>query len=180
MSNPASSLGAGSSSDVAFPSHASSVSSSMGPRAAAVPENHMMAAGSSGAGNNGSSSNIAAAATSPLLWARSQKLPEEFFRQLHQIYGEHFPLEARHHLAGWLEASFIDSEEFDQSNPTHVEHARHLVMTLIQQLEEKARESNDFLLKTTFHNIVDSFKVSFWWLDEWIFKKVIDVLRHFN
>ena len=35
-----------------------------------------------------------------LLWNKTQQLPEEAFRQLHTIYGEHFPLEARHHLAG--------------------------------------------------------------------------------
>ena len=35
-----------------------------------------------------------------LLWNKTQQLPEEAFRQLHSIYGEHFPLEARHHLAG--------------------------------------------------------------------------------
>ena len=35
-----------------------------------------------------------------LLWNKTQQLPEDLFRQLHSIYGEHFPLEARHHLAG--------------------------------------------------------------------------------
>ena len=35
-----------------------------------------------------------------ILWAKTQQLPEEAFRQLHSIYGDHFPLEARHHLAG--------------------------------------------------------------------------------
>ena len=37
-----------------------------------------------------------------ILWAKTQQLPEEAFRQLHSIYGDHFPLEARHHLAGKL------------------------------------------------------------------------------
>lgn len=35
-----------------------------------------------------------------LLWNKAQQLPEEAFRQVQSIYGEHFPLEARHHLAG--------------------------------------------------------------------------------
>ena len=35
-----------------------------------------------------------------LLWAKSQQLPEEVFRHLQTIYGDHFPIEARHHLAG--------------------------------------------------------------------------------
>jgi len=35
-----------------------------------------------------------------LLWAKSQQLPEDVFRHLQTIYGDHFPIEARHHLAG--------------------------------------------------------------------------------
>jgi hypothetical protein len=35
-----------------------------------------------------------------LLWNKSQQLPEDVFRQLQTIYGDHFPIEARHHLAG--------------------------------------------------------------------------------
>ena len=35
-----------------------------------------------------------------LLWSKSQQLPEDVFRHLQTIYGDHFPIEARHHLAG--------------------------------------------------------------------------------
>ena len=27
------------------------------------------------------------------LWDRTQKLPKEYFKQVEQVYGEHFPLE---------------------------------------------------------------------------------------
>ena len=51
--------------------------------------------------NQGQSTGAAGATGhSGLLWNKTQQLPEEAFRQLHSIYGEHFPLEARHHLAG--------------------------------------------------------------------------------
>ena len=42
-----------------------------------------------------------------LLWAKSQQLPEDVFRHLQTIYGDHFPIEARHHLAGniWTKTS---------------------------------------------------------------------------
>ena len=43
---------------------------------------------------------VASTGASTLLWAKTQQLPEEAFRQLHSIYGDHFPIEARHHLAG--------------------------------------------------------------------------------
>ena len=42
----------------------------------------------------------ASAGASNLLWTKTQQLPEEAFRQLHSIYSDHFPIEARHHLAG--------------------------------------------------------------------------------
>ena len=47
-----------------------------------------------------STATAASANGATLLWAKTQQLPEEAFRQLHSIYGDHFPLEARHHLAG--------------------------------------------------------------------------------
>ena len=68
------------------------------------------AASSSGqAGSTSAAAAVVAAASastsgssgnSNLLWTKTQQLPEEAFRQLHSIYGDHFPLEARHHLAG--------------------------------------------------------------------------------
>ncbi len=92
-----------------------------------------------------------------LLWARTQQLPEESIRQLHSIYGESFPLEARHHLAGWLEASF--SDDLDVGNPQHEEHSRNLFLMLIQRLENKAAESGDFLEKNKLDQIIEIIKV---------------------
>ena len=85
------------------------------------------------------------------------------FPQLQTIYGDHFPLEARHHLAGWLEASFVGVEELEVgagSNPVHEEHARVLVISLVQQLEQKAAETSDFLTKNKLEQIIENFKVS--------------------
>ena len=83
--------------------------------------------------------------------------------QLQSIYGDHFPLEARHHLAGWIEASFAGVEELEVgggSNPAHEEHARVLVISLVQQLEQKAAETSDFLTKNKLEQIIENFKVS--------------------
>ena len=73
--------------------------SQQGPQASAG----MTAAGASVAGAATGASAVAGQATGSaqsLLWTKTQQLPEEAFRQLHSIYGDHFPLEARHHLAG--------------------------------------------------------------------------------
>ena len=56
-------------------------------------------AGQAAGSNQGSGSHA-------ILWTKTQQLPEEAFRQLHSIYGDHFPLEARHHLAGKAEFQF--------------------------------------------------------------------------
>ena len=58
---------------------------------------------------------------------------------------------------GWLEASF--QEELDTGNPRHEEHARVLVIELVQQLETKAAETDDFLTKNKLDQIVENFKV---------------------
>lgn len=53
------------------------------------------------------------------------------------IAGDHFPLEARHHLAPWIDQNF--TADLDLGNPQHEEHAQRLVMELVAQLESKAR-----------------------------------------
>ena len=58
----------------------------------------------------------------------------------------------------WLEASF--QEELDPGNVQHEEHARNLVVQLVQQLESKAVESGDFLTKNKLEEIISSIKVS--------------------
>ena len=60
-------------------------------------------------------------------------------------------------FSGWLEASFQD--ELDPGNAQHEEHARNLVVTLVQQLEAKALESGDFLTKNKLEEIIASIKV---------------------
>jgi len=99
------------------------------------------------------------ASMSTVLWAKTQQLQEDAFRQLQNIYGDHFPLEARHHLAPWLEANF--TTELDLSNPQHEEHAAQLVAQLVAQLESKAMENPDFLIKNKLEQIVENFKLRY-------------------
>ena len=58
----------------------------------------------------------------------------------------------------WLEASF--QEELDSTNPQHEEHARNLIIAMVQQLETKAAESTDFLTKTKLEEVISSIKVN--------------------
>ena len=56
--------------------------------------------------------------------------------------GDHFPLEARHHLAPWIDQNF--TADLDLGNPQHEEHARSLVMELVAQLESKAGDHGGY------------------------------------
>lgn len=94
-----------------------------------------------------------------LLWAKSQHLPLEITRQLQGIYGDHFPVEARHALAGWIETTAFN-EELDTSNPQYEEHARIMVQTMVQQLQIKAAECLDYHHKQKLEHIVEHFKVN--------------------
>ena len=37
------------------------------------------------------------------LWNRAQQLPPDALREVQNVYGEQFPIEVRHYLAGWIE-----------------------------------------------------------------------------
>lgn len=63
-------------------------------------------------------------------------------------------------FSAWLEASFQD--ELDPGNVQHEEHARNLVVALVQQLETKALESGDFLTKNKLEEIISNMKVRSW------------------
>ena len=108
----------------------------------------------------------AAAAAAVALWSKAPppptvtaaaQFPVEVTRQLHNIYGEHFPIEARYALTGWLDASF--NEELESGNPQHEEHARALVMTMVQQLEGKAASETDFTSKGRLEQVIENIKV---------------------
>ena len=86
------------------------------------------------------------------------------------VYGDHFPLEARHALSGWLETTFIPSAAAsasegggaggDDEHQQQDETARTLGVALIQRLEAKAAaEGADFALKAKLGQIADGFKV---------------------
>ena len=61
-----------------------------------------------------------------------------FYKYFIQLSGDHFPLEARHHLAPWLDQNF--TTDLDLANPQHEEHAQRLVLELVAQLESKVSE----------------------------------------
>jgi len=96
------------------------------------------------------------------LWDRTQKLPKDLFKQVEQVYGDHFPLEVRFQLALWIEESFshpvqVKHEDIDSQN-----HAVQLSQQLLVQLDAKAdsipSDPDKFLTKQKLNEISISLK----------------------
>jgi len=96
------------------------------------------------------------------LWDRTQKLPKDLFKQVEQVYGDHFPLEVRFQLALWIEESFshpvqVKHEDIDSQN-----HAAQLAQQLLVQLDAKAdsipSDPDKFLTKQKLNEISISLK----------------------
>jgi len=97
------------------------------------------------------------------LWDRTQKLPKDLFKQVEQVYGDHFPLEVRFQLAEWIELSFlaqpvqVKHEDIDSQN-----HAAQLAQQLLVTLDAKAdsipSDPDKFLQKQRLSEISISLK----------------------
>ena len=87
-----------------------------------------------------------------------------FFQVEDSIYGEHFPLAVRLHLAAWIEEKFSPSLPFNIDDPTHQKMAVGLAQQLLSQLEAKiAAMPNDpdkFLMRVKLQEQADILRVS--------------------
>ncbi|XP_071530717.1 signal transducer and activator of transcription 5B isoform X2 [Panulirus ornatus] len=99
------------------------------------------------------------------LWNRAQQLPPEALRQVQNVYGEQFPIEVRHYLAGWIEDKMHQWNEIDPDNISHTQYAQSLVSQLIQEMENKALSygsSEDlFLVRIRLDEAANSFKTRY-------------------
>ena len=86
------------------------------------------------------------------LWDRTQKLPKELFKQVEQVYGDHFPLDVRFQLALWIEENFfsvnVEIKPEDQSSQSL---AAQLAQQLLRELDATAdsipNDPDKFLMK---------------------------------
>ena len=86
------------------------------------------------------------------LWDRTQKLPKELFKQVEQVYGDHFPLDVRFQLALWIEDNFFSHNvEIKQEDPNSQNMAAQLAQQLLLQLDATAEsipnDPDKFLMK---------------------------------
>ncbi|KAK2713763.1 signal transducer and activator of transcription 5B-like isoform X2 [Artemia franciscana] len=96
------------------------------------------------------------------LWAKAQQLQGESLRQVHAVYGNHFPIEVRHFLAPWIENKMLT--EIDPENAEHYQYAANFVETLIKELENKAASMETeelFLTRIKLQEAAEYFKVQY-------------------
>jgi len=96
---------------------------------------------------------------------QTRKLPKEQFKQVEQVYGDHFPLEVRFELAHWIEESFkfpieVKHEDIDSQN-----HAAQTAQQLLVQLDMKVdsipSDPDKFLQKQKLNEISNSLKTRY-------------------
>lgn len=95
------------------------------------------------------------------LWTKAQQLTGDALQQVRAVYGEHFPIEVRHFLAGWIEEKMW--QDIDPNNPAHEPYINELVRSMIQELENKANNMNTeelFLTRLKLSEAANMFRVS--------------------
>ena len=128
---------------------------------------HPAAAAASAAHNAASFTSPSATAAAAALWSKAPPTAAAaaaaaaapFPVEVTRIYCEDFPMEARYALTGWLDRYF--NEELELGNPEHENHARGLIMKMVQQLEATAASEADFSSKSRLQEVVENIKVGF-------------------
>jgi len=101
------------------------------------------------------------AAAAMSLWTKAQQLTGDALQQVRAVYGEHFPIEVRHFLAGWIEEKMW--QDIDPDNPAHEIYVNELVRSMIQELDSKANNMNTeelFLTRLKLTEAANMFRVS--------------------
>ncbi|CAB3370071.1 Hypothetical predicted protein [Cloeon dipterum] len=115
------------------------------------------------AGGSSKRSTVSEEAAAMSLWAKAQHLGEEALQQVRAAYGDHFPIEVRHFLAGWLEEKMWP--DFDPENPSYEHYAAELVQAMINELENKASTMANtdelFLVKMKLNDSITMFKTRY-------------------
>ncbi|CAG0924150.1 unnamed protein product, partial [Notodromas monacha] len=92
------------------------------------------------------------------LWARTQHLSPELFKQVESLYRpELFPIEIRHYLAQWIEEQ--NWNEIDPDDPQCFDGAHQFVSQMIVKLNELAQ--NEFVLPYQIKNWVENLKLRY-------------------
>ncbi|KAG7168583.1 Signal transducer and activator of transcription 5A-like, partial [Homarus americanus] len=68
---------------------------------------------------------------------QSTAVAPDALRQVQNVYGEQFPIEVRHYLAGWIEDKMPQWNEIDPENVSHSQYAHTLVSQLIRRWKTK-------------------------------------------
>jgi len=96
------------------------------------------------------------------LWDRTQNLPKELFKQVEDVYGDHFPLDVRFELALWIEESFSHPVQVKHEDIESQNHAAQTAQQLLLHLDARAdsipNDPEKILTKRKLHDISISLK----------------------
>jgi len=96
---------------------------------------------------------------------QTRKLPKDLFKQVEQVYGDHFPLEVRFELAHWIEREFAHPIEVKQEDIDSQKLAAQTAQQLLVQLDIKAdsipSDPDKFLQKQKLNEISNSLKTRY-------------------
>lgn len=94
------------------------------------------------------------------VWEKIAQLPQDHIRYVQNFYLQsYFPIEVRHYLASWIEEQ--PWADIDENDSTHCQYAEQLLSQMVQEMEKKATEINDFLTSLKFHEIIKQLKESY-------------------
>ncbi|XP_023221755.1 signal transducer and activator of transcription 5B-like [Centruroides sculpturatus] len=106
------------------------------------------------------------------LWAKVKQLQGDALRQVHTVYGDHFPIEVRFALAQWIEEK--PWMELDPDNPQHEQYAGNLVAALVQEVESKLASEENFLIRLKLSEAATFFKENYFHNP----KQLVRVVKH--
>ena len=100
-----------------------------------------------------------------MLWDTTKQLPQPLLSQVEEVYkASDFPLEARLHLAEFIEEKFSPTVAFIQEDPQHQETAASLAQQMLAKLsadiEAMANDSDQYLKKQNLAKIAQNLTVS--------------------
>uniref|UniRef100_A0AAG5D3Y4 Signal transducer and activator of transcription n=1 Tax=Anopheles atroparvus TaxID=41427 RepID=A0AAG5D3Y4_ANOAO len=115
------------------------------------------------------------------LWARVNQLPMHVQDQIRFIYGKHFPIEVRHHLAEWIEDRLLNAPIFpnDQENDLYEQEAAIFLNDLINELERAVVNLPDesMTLKIRLHQMARNFNQLFSHNPTYLYQHLINCLH---
>ncbi|OQR79811.1 signal transducer and activator of transcription 5A-like [Tropilaelaps mercedesae] len=92
-------------------------------------------------------------------WERIQRFPECLSQQMQQVYSFHMPIEVRRALSDWINKH--DWQTLNPDNPDLNQYVPILVQQLLNELQDKTNETNDFVTRMKLTEFLSQFEQNY-------------------